>query len=63
MRVLRPWVAAILWLALQAVGFGKTHEVFPDRFYATFSFAHEPVATVEPGDTVSTTLLDSRTTF
>ncbi len=60
MRVLRPWVAAILWLALQAVGFGKTHEVFPDRFYATFSFAHEPVATVEPGDTVSTTLLDSR---
>ena len=60
MRMLRPWVAAILWLALQAVGFGETHEVFPDRFYATFSFAHEPVATVKPGDTVSTTLLDSR---
>lgn len=60
MRVNRPWVAAIVWLTLQAVAFGETHEVFPDRFYATFSFAHEPVATVEPGDTVVTTLLDSR---
>jgi len=60
MRVLRSLMTAMLALALQSAGFGETHQVFPDRFYATFSFAHPPVARVNPGDTVVTTLLDSR---
>ena len=60
MRFPRYFIAPILWMTLQGAAFAETHEVYPDRFYRTFSFAHEPVATVQPGDTVITTMLDSR---
>ena len=39
---------------------GETHQVFPDRYYVTFSAAHAPVAHVHPGDSVITKCLDSR---
>jgi hypothetical protein len=40
--------------------FAETHQVSPDRYYTTFSAAHQPVARVRPGDTVVTKCLDSR---
>jgi hypothetical protein len=39
---------------------GETHQVVPDRYYVTFSAAHEPIAHLRAGDTVVTKCLDSR---
>jgi len=47
-------------IAAGAISPAATHTVIPDRYYATLSFAHPPVKTIQPGDTVITTLLDSR---
>ena len=49
-----------LTVLLVPAAVAETHTVIPDVYYATFSFAHEPVARIKPGDTVNTTLLDSR---
>jgi len=40
--------------------FAETHQVSPDRYYTTFSAAHQLVARVRSGDTVITKCLDSR---
>ncbi len=55
-RLAAALVAALLTPATVA----ETRTIIPDVYYATFSFAHEPVARIKPGDTVNTTLLDSR---
>lgn len=39
---------------------GETHRFEPTRFHNTFSFAHEPVLTIAPGDRVITRTIDAR---
>jgi acetamidase/formamidase len=50
---------AVLCFACPLLG-AETHHVSPDRYYITFSSAHQPVARLRPGDTVTTKCLDSR---
>ena len=38
----------------------ETHRFEPTRYHNTFSFAHEPVLTIKPGDTVITKTIDAR---
>ncbi len=38
---------------------GTTHQLVPDRFYNTFSFAHQPVLRIRPGDRVVTKTIDA----
>ena len=55
-------LAAILALTvlLPPAALAETRTIIPDVYYDTFSFAHEPVGRIKPGDTVNTTMLDSR---
>jgi acetamidase/formamidase len=39
---------------------GETHRFEPTRYYNTFSFAHEPVLRIKPGDRVITKTIDAR---
>ena len=39
---------------------GETHRFEPTRFHNTFSFAHEPVLRIKPGDRVVTWTIDAR---
>lgn len=39
---------------------GETHRFEPSRYYNTFSFAHEPVLRIKPGDTIVTKTIDAR---
>lgn len=41
-------------------GAGRTHRFEPDRYHNTFSFAHEPVLRIRPGDRVVTRTIDAR---
>ena len=38
----------------------ETHVFKPTRYHNTFSFAHEPVLRIKPGDSVVTTTIDAR---
>ena len=38
----------------------ETHRFEPTRYHNTFSFAHEPVLTIKPGDRVITKTIDAR---
>ena len=38
---------------------GTTHQLVPDRFYNTFSFAHPPALRIRPGDRVVTKTIDA----
>ena len=38
----------------------ETHRFEPERYHNTFSFAHEPVLKIRPGDRVITTTIDAR---
>ena len=38
----------------------ETHRFEPTHYYNTFSFAHEPVLTIKPGDRVITRTIDAR---
>src|SRR5262245_32413944 len=38
---------------------GATHQLTPDRFYNTFSFAHPPALKIRPGDRVVTKTIDA----
>ena len=56
---------ALLWggatvSGQQAGVAGETHHFEPTRYYNTFSFAHEPVLTIQPGDRVVTKTIDAR---
>jgi amidase len=50
--------------ALMAAGVlavcGETHRITPTRFHNTFSFAHEPILRIKPGDRVVTQTIDAR---
>ena len=59
MRVVR-YGPAILWLMAAATSTGETHRFEPERYHTTFSFAHEPVLTISPGDRVVTRTIDAR---
>ena len=39
---------------------GETHRFEPSRYHTTFSFAHEPVLSIKPGDRVITKTIDAR---
>lgn len=59
MRAVR-YGPAILWLMAAATSPGETHRFEPNRYHNTFSFAHEPVLTIAPGDRVVTRTIDAR---
>jgi acetamidase/formamidase len=50
-------VAAILAVAPAAAQ--QHHQFVPDRFYNTYSFAHQPVLRIKPGDRVTTKTVDA----
>ncbi len=47
-------------LVTVATAAGETHRFEPTRYHNTFSFAHEPVLTIAPGDRVVTRTIDAR---
>jgi amidase len=53
-------VLVILGLLTSATAAAETHVFEPTRYHNTFSFAHEPVLTIRPGDRVITTTIDAR---
>lgn len=52
----------IVCIALLAFGSAQaeTHHFQPDHYHNTFSFAHEPVLRIKPGDRVVTRTIDAR---
>lgn len=38
----------------------ETHRFYPTRYFNTFSFAHEPILRIQPGDRVITETIDAR---
>ena len=62
-RVQIPLLLAGVALTLSSLplaGEGRTHRFEPSRYYNTFSFAHEPVLRIRPGDRVVTRTIDAR---
>ena len=53
-------VLALAFLALPYAVRAETHRFEPSRYHNTFSFAHEPVLRIEPGDRVITKTIDAR---
>lgn len=49
-----------LMVALTAPVEAETHQFQPDHYHTTFSFAHEPVLRIAPGDRVVTSTIDAR---
>jgi len=56
MQALLP---AVLAASLGSIAFAETHHFEPKEFYNTFSGAHKPVLTIQPGDHVITSTLDA----
>ena len=56
------WLPVLLVVALASAvtAPAETHRFQPTVYHNTFSFAHEPVLTVAPGDRVITTTIDAR---
>ncbi|MEZ5395530.1 MAG: acetamidase/formamidase family protein [Bryobacterales bacterium] len=52
-------VSAILLLTFMSAS-AETHRFEPKRYHHTFSFAHEPVLRVKPGDRIVTKTIDAR---
>ena len=62
-RVQIPLLVGAVALTLSSLpltGAGRTHRFEPSRYYNTFSFAHEPVLRIQPGDRVITRTIDAR---
>ncbi|MEZ5362027.1 MAG: hypothetical protein R2748_06695 [Bryobacterales bacterium] len=59
--MLRSFAAgsAILLLTFMSAS-AETHRFEPKRYHNTFSFAHEPVLRVKPGDRIVTKTIDAR---
>ena len=57
-----PSVAALAIISLMASGsaVAETHRFEPSQYHNTFSFAHEPVLSIKPGDRVVTKTIDAR---
>lgn len=53
-------VLVMISLMTVATAAAETHRFEPSRYHNTFSFAHEPVLTIAPGDRVITTTIDAR---
>ncbi len=53
-------VLGILSLMISISAAGETHRFEPTRYHNTFSFAHEPVLAIAPGDRVVTRTIDAR---
>lgn len=53
-------VLAMISLVTLATAAGETHRFEPTRYHNTFSFAHEPVLRIAPGDRVVTRTIDAR---
>ena len=55
-------VAALVIISLMASGSAaaETHRFEPSQYHNTFSFAHEPVLSINPGDRVVTKTIDAR---
>jgi amidase len=49
-------IAIVMWCVTASA---ETHRFVPTTFYNTFSFAHPPVLTIKPGDTVITVTADA----
>ena len=58
--VLLLGAAALALFSLPLAAEGRTHHFEPSRYYNTFSFAHEPVLRIRPGDRVVTRTIDAR---
>ena len=54
-RIFTAWVLLVGGVRLA----GETHRFDPVRFHNTFSFAHEPVLRVKPGDRIITRTIDA----
>ena len=52
-------LALAILLAVTAAS-AETHRFEPSRYHNTFSFAHEPVLTLQPGDRLITKTIDAR---
>jgi acetamidase/formamidase len=55
-HTVRIFLVSLLLASAQA----ETHRFEPTVFHNTFSFAHEPVLTIKPGDRVITNTIDAR---
>jgi len=55
-------IAALVIISLMASGsaVAETHRFEPSQYHNTFSFAHEPVLSIKPGDRVVTKTIDAR---
>ena len=51
---------AIILVMIPTAARAETHRFEPTRFHNTFSFAHEPVLRIKPGDRVITKTIDAR---
>jgi acetamidase/formamidase len=52
-------IAALVALPTGLGAQGTTHQLVPERFYNTFSFAHPPALRIRPGDRVVTKTIDA----
>ena len=59
-RVLTCVVCVASLLLICRTMLAETHRFKPVRYYNTFSFAHEPVLRIKPGDRVITRTIDAR---
>ncbi len=53
-------ILVIISLMTSAIAVAETHVFEPTEYHNTFSFAHEPVLTIKPGDRVITKTIDAR---
>jgi len=59
-RTTSSTILAIISLMTSATAVAETHRFEPTTYHNTFSFAHEPVLTIKPGDLVITKTIDAR---
>jgi len=57
--LIQTLAAMILFMAPDAA-LGETHRFVPSHYHNTFSFAHEPVLRIKPGDRLITKTIDAR---
>lgn len=59
---MNAWLAlpSLISLVTAVTAEGETHRFNPTVYHTTFSFAHEPVLTIAPGDRVVTRTIDAR---
>jgi len=58
MRTTTIFASVLIWCAAVSAG-AETHRFTPSTFFNTFSFAHQPVLRIKPGDRVITSTIDA----